>query len=303
MFFDCTNIGVCESTHFRSEEGIFVVMDYVKLLRVKHYIKNLLIFIPMFFGGVIFEKERLIKASLGFVCFSLISSAIYILNDYRDIEKDRKHPTKKNRPLASGRVKPKNAIIIMVMLVAIAMVISIKLKTIEGACCLLLYFVLNVAYSLGLKNKPIIDVVILASGFVMRVMYGGYITGVEISQWLYLVVTTGSLYMGLGKRRNELKAQTDTREVLKYYNESFLDKNMYVCLALANVFYALWTIDMKSPYIRWTVPVFIVMLMRYSLDTEGDSEGDPVEVILKDKVLISIILVYAVCIFTLLYIA
>lgn len=278
-------------------------MDYVKLLRVKHYIKNLLIFIPVFFGGVIFEKERLIKASLGFVCFCLISSAIYILNDYRDIEKDRKHPTKKNRPLASGRVKPNNAIIIMVMLVAIAMVISIKLKTIEGACCLLLYFVLNVAYSMGLKNKPIIDVVILASGFVMRVMYGGYITGVEISQWLYLVVTTGSLYMGLGKRRNELKAQTDTREVLKYYNESFLDKNMYVCLALANVFYALWTIDMNSPYISWTVPVFIVMLMCYSLDTEGNSEGDPVEVILKDRVLISIILVYAVCIFTLLYIA
>lgn len=278
-------------------------MDYVKLLRVKHYIKNLLIFIPMFFGGVIFEKERLIKASLGFVCFCLISSAIYILNDYRDIEKDRKHPTKKNRPLASGRVKPNNAIIIMVMLVAIAMVISIKLKTIEGACCLLLYFVLNVAYSMGLKNKPIIDVVILASGFVIRVMYGGYITGVEISQWLYLVVTTGSLYMGLGKRRNELKAQTDTREVLKYYNESFLDKNMYVCLALANVFYALWTIDMNSPYISWTVPVFIVMLMCYSLDTEGNSEGDPVEVILKDRVLISIILVYAVCIFTLLYIA
>lgn len=279
------------------------MMDYVKLLRVKHYIKNLLIFIPMFFGGVIFEKERLIKASLGFVCFCLISSAIYILNDYRDIEKDRKHPTKKNRPLASGRVKPNNAIIIMVMLVAIAMVISIKLKTIEGACCLLLYFVLNVAYSMGLKNKPIIDVVILASGFVIRVMYGGYITGVEISQWLYLVVTTGSLYMGLGKRRNELKAQTDTREVLKYYNESFLDKNMYVCLALANVFYALWTIDMNSPYISWTVPVFIVMLMCYSLDTEGNSEGDPVEVILKDRVLISIILVYAVCIFTLLYIA
>ena len=279
------------------------MMDYVKLLRVKHYIKNLLIFIPMFFGGVIFEKERLIKASLGFVCFCLISSAIYILNDYRDIEKDRKHPTKKNRPLASGRVKPNNAIIIMVMLVAIAMVISIKLKTIEGACCLLLYFVLNVAYSMGLKNKPIIDVVILASGFVIRVMYGGYITGVEISQWLYLVVTTGSLYMGLGKRRNELKAQTDTREVLKYYNESFLDKNMYVCLALANVFYALWTIDMNSPYISWTVPVFIVMLMCYSLDTEGNSEGDPVEVILKDRFLISIILVYAVCIFTLLYIA
>lgn len=275
--------------------------DYVKLLRVKHYIKNLLVFVPMFFGGVIFEKERLISAGLGFICFSLISSAVYILNDYRDIEKDRNHPTKKNRPLASGRVDPKIALAIMVSCLVIATVISVFLGSIGGAICLLLYFLLNVAYSMGLKNKPILDVVILASGFVLRVLYGGNITDVEISRWLYLVVTTGSLYMGLGKRRNELKARTDTREVLKYYNESFLDKNMYVCLALANVFYALWTLELTSPYISWTVPVFIVMLMCYSLDTEGDSEGDPVEVILKDKTLISIILIYSISIFALLY--
>lgn len=283
-------------------EGIVVVRDYVKLLRVKHYIKNLIIFIPMFFGGVIFERERLIRASFGFLCFCLISSAIYILNDYKDIEKDRRHPTKKNRPLASGKIRPKNAIAIMVLCVVIATVISIRLETVGGSICLILYFVLNVAYSMGLKNKPIIDIVILATGFVLRVLYGGYVTGVEISKWLYLVVITGSLYMGLGKRRNELKARTDTRAVLKYYNESFLDKNMYVCLTLANVFYALWTLDMTSPYISWTVPAFIVILMCYSLDTEGDSEGDPVEVILKDKILISILLVYAVCIFALLYI-
>lgn len=108
--------------------------------------------------------------------------------------------------------------------------------------------------------------------------------------------------MGLGKRRNELRAQTDTREVLKYYNESFLDKNMYVCVTLVNVFYALWSIEMPDSRMIWTVPFFIVLLMCYSLDVEGDSDGDPVEVIVRNKALIGVVVAYAVCIFLLLYV-
>ena len=144
--------------------------------------------------------------------------------------------------------------------------------------------------------------VILASGFVIRVFYGGAITGVVISKWLYLVIVTGSLYMGLGKRRNELRAQTDTREVLKFYKEGFLDKNMYVCVALVNVFYALWSIEMPNPKIIWTFPFFLVLMMCYSLDVEGDSDGDPVEVIIQDKFLVGILIVYVICIFVFLYI-
>lgn len=273
----------------------------IKLLRVKHYIKNLLIFLPMFFDGVIFDNEKIVRAGFGFICFCLISSAVYIINDYRDIEKDRKHPTKKNRPLASGQISPRVAIMTMVICVGAAIAISCVLGSMAGSICLLLYFGLNIAYSIKLKNIPIVDIAILASGFVIRVFYGGFITDIAISKWLYLVVTTGSLYMGLGKRRNELKSQTDTREVLKYYNEAFLDKNMYVCVALAIVFYALWTLEMPNPKISWTIPAFIMILMCYSLDVEGNSDGDPVEVILKDKILLAVIIGYAVCIFALLY--
>lgn len=276
--------------------------DYIKLLRIKHYIKNFLIFMPLFFAGSFFNKENIVKAVEGFICFCLISSAVYILNDYRDMEKDKKHPTKCNRPLASGKIKPKNAIILMMLCLIVVAILSWYIGNINAAIFLILYFILNVAYSMGLKNVPIIDVVILASGFVIRLFYGGYVTGVEISTWLYLVVTTGSLYMGLGKRRNELKKQLDTREVLKYYNGPFLDKNMYVCVALANVFYALWTVEMNNRAMIWTVPFFMVILMCYSLDAEGDSDGDPVEVILKDKILIGLILVYAICIFFLIYV-
>lgn len=276
--------------------------DYIKLLRVKHYIKNFLVFLPMFFGGVIFDSNKILRAGLGFICFCLVSSAVYIFNDYRDIDKDRNHPTKKNRPLASGRIEPKKAIIVMVICLIIVAGVSVILADIGAAFCLLLYFAVNIAYSVGLKNKPIIDVVILASGFVIRIFYGGFVTSIAISKWMYLVVTTGSLYMGLGKRRNELKKQTDTRDVLKYYNVPFLDKNMYVCVALANVFYALWTLEMPNPWMSWTVPVFIVLLMCYSLDTEGDSDGDPVEVILHNKIFMGIIIAYVACVFALIYI-
>ncbi len=273
---------------------------YFKLLRIKHYVKNVLVFLPMFFGGVIFEKNRIINAILGFIAFSFMSSVIYILNDYKDIEKDRNHLTKKNRPLASGAISKKKAIICAIFLFLGVIVCSVCIGNKAAALCLAGYFILNLFYSMGLKNKPIIDVVILASGFVIRVFFGGLITGVTISKWLYLVIVTGSLYMGLGKRRNELRAQTDSREVLKFYNYGFLDKNMYVCVALVNVFYALWSIEM--PKMIWTVPIFIIILMCYSLDIEGNSDGDPVEVIIHDKVLIGVAIAYATCIFVILYI-
>lgn len=276
--------------------------QYLKLLRVRHYIKNVLVFLPMFFGGVIFEERRILNAFLGFIAFSFLSSVVYIINDYRDIEKDRKHSTKKFRPLASGAVSKRSAVMCAAILFIVVIGISFLIGNYIAVACLMGYLLLNILYSMGLKNKPIIDVVILASGFVIRVFYGGLITGVTISKWLYLVVVTGSLYMGLGKRRNELRAQTDTREALKYYNESFLDKNMYVCVSLVNVFYALWSIEMPNPRMIWTVPLFLILFMCYSLDIEGDSDADPVEVIVHNKTLISLVIAYAICIFLLLYV-
>ena len=279
-----------------------MIYQYLKLIRVHHYIKNFLVFIPLFFSGSLLDVEKFQQAILGFVCFCLISSIVYIINDYRDINKDQLHPKKKTRPLASGRIKPISAFFLMILFVIIVSFISIKLMQLSGIVYLLLYIVLNLAYSFGLKNKPIIDVLILASGFVLRILYGGSITDIEISKWLYLVVTTGSLYMGLGKRRNELKREKNTRNVLKYYNIPFLDKNMYVCVALTNVFYALWTIEMPNGInMIWTVPVFITILLFYSLDTEGDSDGDPVNVLLNDKVLIVIVFSYIIYIFSNIY--
>ncbi len=276
-------------------------LKYLKLIRVKHYVKNFIVFLPLFFSGLLFDQTKLLSCCLGFVVFSFVSSVIYVINDLRDIEKDRQHPTKKNRPLASGAVDKNVAIIIAICLLCVAILLLVVMRSVAGAVWVTVYFVANLAYSFGLKNVPIVDVVILASGFVIRMVFGGVITGIEISQWLYLVVVTGSLYMGLGKRRNELKHQTETREVLKHYNISFLDKNMYVCVACADVFYALWAIENADSKLVWTVPLFMLLLMCYSLDAEGNSDGDPVEVILHNHVLLGLAVIYVIVVLSMIY--
>lgn len=267
--------------------------DICSLLRIKHYIKNLAIIVPAFFGGLVGDAHKMRMGLLGVCAFSAVSSAVYILNDLCDIEKDKIHPRKRNRPLASGRISRKGAIFTIVICIGLAIGLSLGCK-IYGGGILALYFILNILYSKSLKNKPLVDVVLLASFYVIRVYYGAVVMGVEISTWLFLLVLVGSLFMGLGKRRNELLEQGDTREVLKQYTPSFLDKNMYVCVALADVFYALWAMDSARSDMRITVPIFIVILMKYSMDLETYAEGDPIEVIFRDKCLIALVIVYVV---------
>lgn len=276
---------------------------YFILLRPKHYIKNLIIFIPLVFAGRLLDAQSVISCVGAFVVFSLLSSVIYIINDLRDVEKDRQHPTKRNRPIASGRVSFPGAVaaaaVIFILSAAVGLICSFSAASwaILGG-----YFLLNLAYSLGLKNIPILDVTILAFGYILRLMLGGAVTGIEISGWLYLVITAVSYYMGLGKRRNELRGTSrDTREVLRHYNYSFLDKSMQMFLTLAIVFYSLWAVSAHG-HMLWTVPLVICISLKYSLTIEGDSDGDPVEVILRDKVLILLAAAYAALVVGLLYI-
>ena len=258
-------------------------------------------------------RECFLTCIFAFIVFSFASSIVYVLNDLSDIEKDRMHPVKKNRPLASGAISKTQAYIIMFVLAIIISVIMyffyLHSKNIFVILIPLIYIVLNICYSKGLKNMPIIDVVILVSGFVLRVMYGGIVVNVEVSKFLYLMVIFGSFYLGFGKRRNEILKNGDkSRRVLSYYNKEFLDKNMYVCLALAIVSYSLWCVDpstisrIGNDYLFWTIPIVMVILQLYSLDIEGNSYGDPIEVILSDKKLIIVSIFYIVVIGGLLYV-
>ena len=273
------------------------IKEYIKLIRVKHYFKNVLIFLPLIFSGNIFNIEKLIISIIGFIAFSFVASVVYIINDIRDIENDRKHPIKRKRPLPAGTVSQKEAIILAIVMLLIAYLLNTIIfvtcnmtiqNLVMSMILLSLYILLNIAYSFGLKNKPV--------------------TNIEVSNWLYLTVISGSFYMGLGKRRNEIKKQGDkSREVLKRYSKEFLDKNMYVCLTLSIVFYALWCVDsatiqrMGTNLMVWTVPIVMIILMKYSLDVEGDSYGDPVDVLFKDKILLLIVALYAISVFSIMY--
>ncbi|GHV04967.1 decaprenyl-phosphate phosphoribosyltransferase [Spirochaetia bacterium] len=285
------------------------IKEYIKLLRVKHYVKNALVFVPLFFSLSFYAIKNVYTSIFGFIVFSLLSSIVYIINDVNDVEKDKLHTIKRKRPLAAGTISTKNAVITVLFLFMLMLLIigfTGIYKSVLALCTLGLYLVLNILYSCGLKNIPIIDIVILASGFVFRVIFGGLIIGVEISVWLYLVITIGAFYMGFGKRRNEMLQQgKETRKVTKAYSYNFLDKNMYVCQTLCIVFYSLWSIDavtvarFHSNAFVFTIPLVVVLLLKYSLSVEADSDGDPTTVLFHDKILIGLVLLYiasALCI-------
>lgn len=276
-------------------------------MRPKHYLKNVLIFVPLVFSGLLFTDDYLLRTIYSFAAFCMVASAVYIFNDIVDREYDQKHPTKKNRPIASGKISVRGAIMLFVALLGVATFFqSLAGFTVAGVGLLAFYLAINIGYSLGLKNWPIIDVAIIALGFVVRVLYGGYSVGIEISMWLYLAILAVSFYLGLGKRRNEIRQNgTETRKVNKFYNPEFLDKNMYVCLGLAIVYYSLWAIDpsQKHDYMYLTIPVVLMLTMAYSLAVESTkSEGDPVNVILSNKPLILLALLYGGLILGLVYI-
>ena len=284
--------------------------NYIKLMRPKHYIKNFLIFFPLVFSGNFFQKELLVSCIMCFFAFCLSASIVYIINDIKDKEKDKLHEKKKNRPIASGKVSVKNAIVLAILLFFLSYFFQVLAsnKLLDFSYLyILLYIILNIGYSLGLKNVPLLDVAILVSGFLIRVLYGASIVDVEISNWLYLTVISAAFYLGFGKRRNEIKkVGNKSREVLKYYKKDFLDKNMYMCLSLTIVFYALWTVDpinvaKASNKLVWTVPFIMLILMKYSMNIENDSFGDPVNVVLEDKVLIITIILYGITVMSLIY--
>jgi len=284
-----------------------MMKEILKLMRVKHYIKNLLIFIPIIFSKNIFNIDKLLDTIGVFILFSLVCSVIYIINDIYDVEKDRKHPVKKNRPIASGEISIKQAIIIAIILVIIILTLGIALNININTCLLILtYFVMNILYSYKLKDIPIIDVAIIAISLWLRAFVGATAIDVEVSGWLYLTMLSIAFYLGFGKRRNEITniKVEGTRNVIKSYNVEFLDKNMYMCLTLGIVFYSLWCLEkyMTMKYILLTVPLAIIVSMRYSMIIEDNSLGDPTDVILKDRILQIGICIFAVVLILMLYI-
>lgn len=278
---------------------------YIKLMRVYQWVKNLLIFVPCFFAEEIFNLNMMLDAFEGFVIFSITASAVYIINDLFDIEKDRLHPTKKLRPLASGLVSCKKAYCLVVLLSSVVIIIIFFMQNWSAGIVLVVYVLLNLLYSKFLKHVVIVDVFLLASFYVIRIAFGGIITGVEISDYLWLTVMMLAIYLGFGKRRNEfLLDENEKRLVLSKYTLRFLNSSMQGFLVLSVVFYSLWCNHMKTFYSRnfmSTIPLVVLVLLKYNLNMEVSKNDDPVDIVLGDKVLLGTILIYVIYILLLLY--
>ncbi len=273
----------------------------IKLMRCKSYIKNFFVFIPLFYSTQILDFNQLTKSFIAFASFCLIASTVYIINDIMDIEKDRMHDTKKNRPLASGVLSIKYGLFLgcftFIISIVLALLLSLKVLLV-----ILLYFILNLGYSLKLKNIPIIDVFIISSGFILRVFAGALAIDVVVSNWLLLVVFFLSLFLGFSKRYSEIILIPDfkTRPILESYGKEFLKSAVWTCMSLTTVFYSLWCIDqyriqkVDSTNLLLTIPIVIYAFLEYVLYIEKGNDGDPVVMIYNNKKIIVALILYII---------
>jgi decaprenyl-phosphate phosphoribosyltransferase len=246
----------------------------IRLLRVKQWIKNLFVFLPLFFAGEFLNTTLLMGSLLAFFTFSFTSSIIYILNDHKDIEKDRLHPVKKDRPMANGDISKKNALLLLVPLTLAVVLLSIFNFTFLSIMPLALYFVLNLFYTYILKTIAIIDIAIIATGFVLRVVFGGLVTAIYVSKWALLLTFSLALVLALGKRRGELvSVQSDARPTLNGYNLPFIDTTLTITIAITIVCYIMYTISpdvvdgFGSEYVYATTIFVLLGLLRYLQQT------------------------------------
>lgn len=272
---------------------------YLQLIRVKHWVKNLLIFVPIICGKAL-NDNNIWTIILGFISFSFGASFIYIINDIKDIEQDKMHERKKERPLAKGIIKKRDAIILAIVMLILSLGIN---SIINGSILnlsnyiLIAYIIINILYSFYLKKIVIIDVLLLSMGFVLRVYYGASLVDIYVSDYLFLTIFSGSLFLSLGKRKKELINNVMVRTTLKDYNKSFLDNFQNITLTLTLIFYSLWAKEQVNSLMIYTVIFIVIIFMRYYLIVEKQDEGDPTTVFYSDKLLIILCLLYGIIMF------
>ncbi len=286
-------------------------MIFLKLLRINHWVKNLFLFIPVFFAGELFVSEHYFKLLLGFISYSFIASAVYIMNDYNDIEADRKHPEKQERPLASGAVSVKKGVFIMILLLCFGFGIAWVLN-IWFLLIVFTYFVLNIAYSLGLKHISILDIFIVASGFLLRVIGGGIIVAVSVSEWLVIMVFLLAVFLGLAKRRDDIlrfnASGTVMRKASQHYNLDFTNACLTMLSAIICVAYLMYTISdeviqkFQSHYVYWTSIFVLAGIMRYlQITLVENNSASPTKVLYTDKFMIITLLGWIIMFYMIIY--
>jgi len=272
-----------------------LVRGVIKTARPRQWVKNVLVFAaPFFVFSTSHDRTRLLlDAIVAFVAFSLVASSVYLINDAIDVEADREHPTKRNRPIAAGIVPVPVAYVAAVVFFGVGLGVSFFAHP-QLAIVLGVYEAVQLGYCFGLKHQPVVDLAIVGSGFLMRSIAGGVAGGIALSQWFLLVTAFGSLFMVAGKRYAEImlfeRTGAKIRSSLKKYSSSYLRFVWATSAAILIMSYCLWAFELrtKSDNSVWAVVSmvpFVVAVLRYAVDVDSGNAGEPEEIALKDRVL------------------
>lgn len=271
-----------------------VVRGVVKTMRPRQWVKNVLVLAAPFAAGQLFGAEVAIELAIAFVAFSLAASGIYLFNDANDVEADRAHPTKRNRPVAAGIVPPRLALAIGVVLLAGALAISV-LASPQLVIVIAVYVAVQLSYCYWLKHQPVLDICIVASGFLLRAIAGGAATGIPLSQWFLLAAGFGSLFMVAGKRYAEMRLAERTgakiRKSLERYTASYLRFVWALSATILIMTYGLWAFEIRfaqpetSIWSVVSIVPFVVAVLRYAVDVDCGNGGEPEDIALGDRVL------------------
>ena len=291
---------------------MFAVLKQLFLtMRPKQWTKNLFIFIPLVFDLKLLDLTYLGRTVVAFLLFCVLSGGVYLINDLADVEKDRQHPVKRNRPLASGKLSKSWAVCAAVALPVIALALSFLLEPLFGAIGLV-YFLIQLAYSFGLKDVVIVDVLIIAAGFVLRVAAGSVVAEAErFSPWLYVCMTLGALFLAFGKRRNEVVLLEGNalahRKVLQEYSPQLLDEMMALVTSSTVIAYSLYTFSAENlpanKSMMLTIPFLLYAIFRYLyLIHQRNLGGSPEEILVGDIPFVVSTLCWGVTVLIILYV-
>lgn len=264
----------------------------VRAVRPRQWVKNVLVLAAPVTAGVIGQPDVLLAAAVAFLAFSLAASGIYLVNDVLDVEADRAHPVKRHRPVAAGLVAPMLAICFAVLLLGAALAVSM-LASPQLLIVVAVYEVVQLAYCIALKHQPVIDICIVASGFLMRAIAGGAAAQLPLSQWFLLAAAFGSLFMVAGKRYAEIRLAERTgakiRRSLERYSASYLRFVWALSATTLIMTYGLWAFEIRersgSVWSVISMVPFVVAVLRYSVDVDGGNAGEPEDIALGDRVL------------------
>lgn len=285
------------------------LLAYIRVARPHQYVKNAFIWFPLFFGLKLSDPHAVLNVFWAFVSFSFVASAVYVLNDIQDINEDREHPQKRNRPLASGALSISDAVVFSICLFAASFCVSLVSLPKQFILIIFIYLLLNIFYSFYLKHIAIVDVVCIALGFVLRVIAGGIVSAVPVSHWIIITTFLLAIFLALGKRRDDLLNSCNARKCLKGYTLEFVSLSMVIMTSVVIVAYLLYCVspEVVQKYgthdLYFTAFWVIVGLLRYLQITiiEGRS-GSPTLIVLQDYFLCAVMVGWILTFYWLIYV-